>query len=326
MGTIERVLARYFSKLAATQVGEEKFQRFNVKYLAQHAKFIPKIGQLLLDAEKQIEAAGYHIPHEIQVLITGRGAAHAAALYIPQVPPTIKIAPKSYERGDLIHTLIHELGHYFHDKVVPNGFGNVAIRAKYAWAVRQTSTGEGALSDTLNRKLTRIRAQREELQKQMNPTIRKGTSVEYSTMWYWNRQTYHVKGRILGKGREKRTVDVEVSSPPEFQALINAIFHRNNVYSEDISTIVKPDPEILAKMKVLGEEEMELAKQQAAVSEEKAPDTKYEALQHDWVPTTYARKDKMEWFAELFVTDVLGHLKPEVSEWLKTVVRTGTAA
>lgn len=52
-------------------------------------------------------------------------------------------------------------------------------------------------------------------------------------------------------------------------------------------------------------------------------DDRYEAQQHEWVPTTYARKNSLEWFAELCTTMVLGHLATPVEVWLKTVIKTG---
>lgn len=321
MGTTERVLARYLSKLADTQIGEQRFGRFNLQYLQQHAKFVPKIGELFLDAERQIAAAGFQIPHEIQVLITGRGAAHALALYYAQTPPTIKVAPKAYSRGDLVHTLIHELGHYFHDKVVPNGFRNGAIGGRYRWAMGQTPTGAGSDFDATKLKVKALEAEQEVLRKDVYKFPKKGTKVEYIRDWFG--QKLQAKGTVIGKGRDKWEVLIQLEDCPLLSFFRKHNMHPNGIFSERVSTLAPADPVIMAKLEVLQKEIGQLQSQAADIAHEKAPDNLYEVQFHDWVPTTYSRKNNREWFAEMFVTRVLGHLKPEPAAWLKSVIDTG---
>lgn len=55
--------------------------------------------------------------------------------------------------------------------------------------------------------------------------------------------------------------------------------------------------------------------------------TYYKNLQSKWFPTTYAKQDFMEWFAELLTTTVMGRTKldPDVANWLDSVSHTGQA-
>ena len=330
MGLHKRIVARYVEALVPT--GEEKFGRFNVKYLAQHAKFVPNIGAILLEAEQKCASAGYPIPHEIVVVVGGQGVSKAGARYYSMTPPTMQIAAKSFGRADLIHTVIHELGHYFHDQVVSDGWHNATVIHKYMWAIRQKRTGEGSPHDVFARQVEKFEALlsdiRERRKQLYTPKgLRKGAIVEYTTMWYWNRKTYQVKGRVLGKaGRDE--INIEVLSPPEFQELVNNMYHRGNAYPEKASTFTNPDP---AQLEALNAEEKKVEQQKTDLFErdykqfgDDVPNTRYTGeLQHDWVPTTYSRTNPGEWFAEMFTTDVLGRLKPEVSEWMHSVVKTG---
>jgi len=321
MDLARRIVARYLA--AETQVGAKKFGRFNVQFLPQHASIVEPVGTLLLKAEAECAKAGFSIPHDIEVLLTGRGAAHANAIYYAQEPPTIKIAPKAYNRPDLIHTLIHELGHYFHDKVVPGGFNNRVVGARYTWSVRQTPTGEGNAVDALTRKIKALEEEHTELGKKLYSPPKKGALVEFDHRWFG--KVYHVKGRVLGKSKEdpKFKMDVEVSEPADFIAILNSVYRRPVLptHNSDLSTA---DPVIKARLTEITAETNQLVKDRHEIVQGKKHDDVYESQQHDWVPTTYARKNKLEWFAELFVTDVLGHLAKDPSDWLKSIVQKGT--
>jgi len=320
MTSAARVVARFLERLADTQVGTQKFGRFNVQYLQQHAAFVPRIGDLLLDAEKQIAAAGFQIPHEIQVLVTGRGAAHANAVYYAQVPPTIKIAPKAYGLGTLVLTLIHELGHYFHDKVVPNGFRNGAVAGRYRWAMGQETTGEGNDIDALKIKQKKIEEEQEELRKVTYKIPRKGTKVEYMRDWFG--QKYLLKGTVIGK-QGKFDVLIQLEDCPLLSFFRQHGMYPNGIMPESISRLVQPDPAVSAKLSDLEHQRQALESQAHQIAKGGKADNTYEAQFHDWVPTTYARKNNREWFAEMFVTLVRGHLKPEPAAWMKNVIETG---
>lgn len=331
----QRVAERYLlasARYALTEIGEKVFGRFKVRYLKQHEGVVDKLGSQLLEAEKAYESAGVPIVHEIQVALTGAGASHALGLYtMGSVPPTIQIAPKSYADPKLVHTLIHELGHYFHDKVVPGGIQNPAIISKHMWAVRQKPTGHGNQVDVLNRKLKSLNDRYFKLNEERSlkkPLPRKGQVFEYDP-WV-NGKQYHVKGRIVGK-RDSRTVNVEiVEAPPEYM-------ERQRIYRRGPGPLIVPEAvavltftgvneAAVAELEKVEKERHEVHEQlKSLISEGKANDDRYEVHIHDWVPTTYARKDHFEYFAEMLTTFVLGHLKPEPAEWLKSVLKTGAA-
>jgi hypothetical protein len=326
-----RVLARFLARQADSQVGAQKFGRFNVQFLQQHAKFVPRIGELLLDAERQIAAAGFPIPHEIQVLVTGRGIAHALAVYAAVVPPTIKIAPKAYGRGDLGNTLIHELGHYFHDKVVPNGFRNGAVASRYRWAIEQKPTGVGNNLDAAKLKVKTLEAEMDELRKDLYKFPRKGAVLEWVHDWFGKK--YPAKGTVLGRGNTRLLgrgawdVDVRLMDSPFLTFIREHNMYPSGVIPVHVAKLVEPDPVIAAKLAELGEELSKANSAWSAITQDKdqSHDNTYKELFHDWLPTTYSRKNNHEWFAEMFTTCVLGHLKPEPAAWLKSIIETGKA-
>ena len=307
-----------YDRTADATVGKETFGPFNVQYLPQHASFVPQIGDLLLEAAKRCAGAGYKITHDIEVLITGRGAAHALAIYYAQSPPTIKIAPKAYNRADLVHTLVHELGHYFHDKVVPGGFRNADIAAKYRWAVRQKSETEGSSLDAVRAKIVKTEAEIADFVKQIYAPPRKGTKVEFDYNWFGKKfRAVGVVGKKAGKD-----IEVELAGPPELVDLVVRTYRRP-VLPVGLGTLTTPSPADLAKLTGMRQEVTDLQRQVSEFAKGTAKDNVYEVQFHDWLPTTYSKKNVMEWFAELMVTDVLGHLKPDPSAWLKSMVNTG---
>jgi hypothetical protein len=323
----ERVVERY----AASVVLEKKFGRFKVIYLKQHEEHVDKLGALLEEAERMYAAAGVPIVHDISSVLSGRGASHAGALYtMGSVPPTIQFAPKSYEDPKLIHTVIHELGHYCHDKVVPGGINNSAIISKHMWAVRQKSTGKSNKVDILNRKMKALNEAYSRLSEEQNkrkPLPRKGQVFEYDT-WV-NGVQYHVKGRIVGKA-DSRTVNVEVIDAPEAYIKRQQIYRRGPgplivPESVDSLTYAGKDEAKEAELKKVEEERHTVYVELSSLIKSGEGRSDYKTHLHDWVPTNYARKNHMEYFAEMMTTYILGHLKPEPSEWLKSVVKTGKA-
>lgn len=324
-----RVAAAYTARTAATQILEKQFGRFKLKYLPQHAAYADPTGALLVEAEKKYVSAGIPIRDDIVVALYGRGASHASAVYhMGSSPPAIQVAPKAFEDANLIHTLIHELGHYYHDKVVPGGEHNPEVIHRYSWATRQRRTQEGGTLDVLNRRRLQLDKRYLELQDEINvrkPLPRKGQPFEWDP-WVRGHQ-YHVKGRIVGK-EDSRTVKVEILEAPEEYLAYQSVYRRGPG-----PLIV---PEAIAVITYLGKDEAkekELKQVEQARTEVyneiqavvKQHHDRYEVQLHDWVPTTYARKNQFEWFAEMVTTFVLGHLKPEPSEWLLSVVKTGEA-
>lgn len=323
----EQVSYSYDRTAKANDFGEKQFGSFTVRYLKQHEPFADPIGKVLLEAEKMYAAAGVRIPDNIRVALDGRQAGKNRAWYWPgSSPPIFYVAPKAFSEANLLHTVIHELGHYFHDKVVPGGMGNQEVRARYAWAVRQKKTQEGGRVDVLERKARALNKRYIELQDEINlrkPLPRKGEVFEFDD-WF-NGTQYHVKGRMVGK-RDSRTVLVELIEATEKYVRFQSVNQRGPgplIFPTDIRSLTYAGKDE-AKVKELAEVEKERAEIFAELKAgENKPDDRYEVQHHDWLPTTYARKNNDEYFAEMMTTFVLGHLKPDPSRWLLSIVKTG---
>jgi hypothetical protein len=314
---------------AAVQFNEEQFGRFKVRYIKQHAEHLEEVGKLLLESEQKYQAAGVPLQDNILVALYGGGiGSHAAAVYhMGSSPPAIQVAPKAYEDASFLHTLIHELAHYYHDKVVPGGQNNVEVMTRFMWAMRQKRTQAGGSRDVLKRRLDVLNKRYKELEETQyihRPLPRKGTVVEYDT--WSNGVQYHIKGKIVGK--KGRDVLIEIIEAPEKYLLRSSMYRRGPgplVVPESASTLtyVGKDEAKERELKEVEKERHEVY--ETLKGEISKPDDRYEVQLHDWVPTTYSRKNHMEWFAELLTTFVLGHLKEEPSKWLLSVIKTGKA-
>lgn len=322
----ERVAERY----AAAEIGEQMFGRFKLRYLKQHEAHVEKLGGLLLEADKKYASAGVPIVHEIQAVLSGTGPAarNMAVYHMGSVPPTMQFAPKSFNDPNLLLTVIHELGHYFHDKVVPDGAGNREIILRHYWAKRQTSERAGGKTDSLTREIKlleqKIEAARAALRSK--PVPRKGQPVEWDE-WI-NGTKYHIKGKSLGKrGTREIAVEIIEAVPGSWLAW------RANPNRKPGPIVVPIDVRAFTSTAPTDAQRAELEKmdhelatlQNERTQAYKEPDDRYEVQLHDWLPTSYARKDKYEYFAEMLTALVLGHLKPEPAEWVKSVLKTGKA-
>ena len=323
----------YDRQAKANDFVEQQLGAFTFRFLKQHEPFAEKTGQILLEAEKKYNASGLSIPHKVLVALYGKGAAHAKAAYWPgSNPPTFQVAPKAFEDVNLLHVMIHELGHYFHDKVVPGGMGNDEVRRRYSWAIRQKRTQGGGLIDVLTHRAKALDKRYFELQETVNlrkPLPRKGQIFEFDE--WLNGVQYHIKGRSLGK-HDSRNLSVEILEAPqkylEFQSSWQRLTARPGaglIVPVNISSLTYAGKDE-AKEKELAEVEAERTGVYAELKKAIAqPDDRYEVQQHDWVPTTYSRKNNVEWFAEMMTTYILGHLKPDPTRWLLSVVKTGEA-
>lgn len=324
-----RVVARFYVRQADTQFNDKQFGRFTVRYIPQHEEYVDGTGALLLEAEKKYASAGVPIKDNILVALYGRGTAHAQAVYhMGSSPPSIQVSPKAYQDLNLVHTLIHELAHYYHDKVVPGSGQNHTILMKFMWAVRQRRTQEGGARDVLNRKLDGLNKKYLELQeaKYVRKALpRKGQVFEFDK--WLNGAQYHLKGRIVGKSGRFVRVEI-VDGPPEYIERERRMMPRSPpgtplVIQETVDSLTYAGVDE-AKAKELAE--VEAARHQVyeeLQATKDRTDDRYEVQLHDWVPTTYSRKNQFEWFAELLTTHVLGHLKPAPTEWLMSVIKTG---
>jgi hypothetical protein len=321
-----RVVARYLAAVAP--MAEQKFGRFNVIYPKQHAAFVQPTGELLLEVEKKYQAAGIPLAHNIRVALYGKtvGRSNLAHYIIGSNPPLVEVAPKSFADVNLVHTLIHELGHYVQDKMV--GMHSQTVLLKFMWAMRQKRTQEGGKRDVLTRQLKILNKQYLQLEEEKyirKPLPRKGEVFEFDP-WI-NGAQYHVKGKIVGKKGPSALVEV-IDAPEGYlkhQSVYRHMYTRGPelVVPVDIKslTFAGVDPAKEAELKKVVEERHQVYEKLKSTDGE--VDDRYQVQQHEWVPTTYSRKDQYEWFAELVTTLVLGHLKPEPKAWLLSVIETG---
>lgn len=302
---------------------------FVMEYLPAHLKAVEPIAGIVHKAIEMYKASGIPIQHKVLVRLHGRGAAHADALYWPKSHPALMaIAPKAYKDPILFKTVIHEFGHYTHDKIVPGGMGNSEIRLRYYWALKQKATGEGPQLDVLRKKIKVIEDQIKDLDAKrliLKPMPRKGEEFEFD---HWsNGVKLHFKGRIVGKSGGN--VRVEILNPEVIP------FNQSGYYPKLLGkvTLTVPaksllfqgiDPTVDRQIAELTKERNDLIAEARGLARTEQDD-RYESQRHEWAPTQYSRKNSHEWFAELCTTYVLGHLKSPVDKWLLSVIRTGEA-
>jgi hypothetical protein len=325
MVTSSRVVARYLE--AETQLLVRDEGQFILEYLPKHAEVVEPIVEKVHKAIAMYQSAGLPVKHKFLARLHGRGAAHADALYWEHTnPPLMVIAPKAYRDPILVKTIVHELGHYTHDKVVPGGMSNYEVKRRYSWALRQKATGEGPQLDVLKRKMFKIEQEIKVLEEDQyirRSLPRKGAEFDF-TFWD-NGKAHTLTGRIVGKSGQK--VDVEVLKAPPLRILdVYRKLNGHPVIDRSVSelTYEGTKPGYAERIKEMTAQRHELYEASNAIARTEKHDT-YEAQRHEWVPTAYSRKNVLEWFAELCTTYVLGHLKKPVDDWLISVIRTGEA-
>ena len=321
-----RVAARV---LADTELQVRDEGTFVLEYLPKHAPAVESIAKTVHKAMGMYQAAGIPVQHKVLVRLHGKGAAHVNALYrLHQNPPLMVIAPKAYQDPILFKTVIHEFGHYFHDKVVPGGVRNQAVSSKYMWALRQQATGEGPQRDVLVKKLKLVEDQIKKLEEEkyiLKPMPRKGEVFDFD-QWS-NGVQLHFKGRIIGKSGAN--VRIEILNPEVIP------FNQSGYYPKLLGKVTTDvpvksllfkgyDTEVEGRIAELNSERQTIHQSLQSISRTEKDD-RYEVQRSDWAPTQYSRKNVMEWFAELCTTYVLGHLKKPVEEWLLSVIKTGEA-
>lgn len=319
----QRVAGRFLTAMAERTLKQRDEGDFLLEYLPTHAAAVDVVATRVREAIKAYEQRGIRFKHKISVQLHGGGqAARNNAVYlVGQNPPVIKIAPKAYKNPDLLHTVIHEFGHYVHDKLA-GGLGNRVILDKYRWAMGQKSTGAGSSLDVLDRRMKQIRAEYAALEKTLKQGVpRKGQLYEYDG-YDGGGPLRHFKVRILDKAGKRVTCEVLEMTPDHPRVKFYPKTPDGNpiMETDSVSMTYHSNPAIKAQMAKLNEEEMSITNQRITLIQG-GDDSAYEAQRHEWAPTNYSRANEVEWFAELCTTHVLGHLKPEPAEWLLAQIR-----
>ncbi len=326
MLSASRVAARF---IAETQLAVQDEGRFILEYLPKHSEAVGPIIEKVHKAIDTYRKSGIEIQHKVLVRLHGKGASKADALYWNgSNPPLIVIAPKAYRDPILVKTIIHEFGHYLHDKVVPGGTGNPTIKSRYVWALRQKATGEGPKKDVIIKRIKDLEADLRDLDGKrliLKPIPKKGEPFEFD---HWvSGAKLHLKGKIIRKSGDK--VTLEVLNPEVIPFNISGYFpkRRGVVTIEESAKSLFFTGVNLEVEKAIKEKTAERSQLYAELNgiTRTEQDDRYESQRHEWAPTKYSRTNYMEWFAELCTTLALGHLKDPVDRWLLSVIRTGGA-
>jgi hypothetical protein len=326
MNLAARVAARF---IADTQLMVHDEQRFVLDYLPKHAIAVDAIVTKVNQAMDMYQAAGIRLQHKVLVRLHGKGAAHADALYwFHSNPPLIVIAPKAYRDPILVKTLVHEFGHYLHDKVVPGGIQNQEVVRRFFWAMRQKATGAGPRLDVVRKRIKVLEAELDRLADAkyiLKPLPKKGQVFEFDK-WVQG-QKLRFKGKIIKKSGPD--VVIEVMNPEVIPFSASGYYPKKNgvlLITESIKSLLFDgyDPKVEAEIVKLEGERTKLYEEAKEIARSEKDD-RYETQRSDWAPTQYSRKNTEEWFAELCTTYVLGHLKKPVAEWLLSVTKTGQA-
>jgi len=265
--------------------------------LPRHTEVVADVAVKVAQAIKLCVSAGIPIKDKLRVDLSGKGVSTTAlATYTTgSNPPTVVVTPAAYKRSDLIQTLVHELGHYVHDRVVPGGDGNREITGRFNWAMSQVKA----------------------------TTPRKGKPFEFMYRGGWlgyshGNRGYPMTGKIIGKGRAGVRVQI-LKYPAE---ILNDPKLSFDFLSPEKTPLASPTIELdLDKLLYSGRQT-----QKRHSDDHGRRISEYGDHQHDWVPTSYSRKNRDEWFAEMVTTFVLGHLAKEPSSWMASVLKTGKAA
>lgn len=277
-----------------TRLSAANVEKDEGDFIIYHA---PQINQEVVDdivtrvhtAIDQYRSSGLPLNDKLRIELkrVGGGSITLADYSPGSNPPTIGITSKAYKRKDLVSVIIHELGHYVHDKVVPGGKKNEEIQSRYSWALGEVQAAPP----------------------------RKGEAFEFQYRGGWldyshSNKAYPMTGEIIGKGRGKNVRVMILKYPSEIldDPKLGLSFREHD-----------------GKPKTRPVIELDLDKLLYKGKQVEKSDRSYEGHQHDWVPTSYSKSNSNEWFAELVATFVLGHLLEAPASWLVSVIKTGEA-
>ena len=273
-------------------------EHFRVIFSPTYAKTFPDAKAELLHVAGLYAKAGLPLSGQCSILL-GKSAARDSAYHRAQ--RAIQLNPEH----DGISTMIHEIAHWQHD--VGPGFGDRDIIDKYRLAMSEKHDTDSKPYDKMVARQAIVRKESKELDKVMaTPQCRRGatfTAVVGGVSWDYV---------VLRRNDKEVTVrKTPTSGGASVEETLRG-YDVNPLFVEDWSDAVKKSRDLFEEDNRLVQEINQLYK--------KLDDT-YNGTLSDWLPTEYAKKNEMEWFAEL-VTTMLLHptkLTPEVQGWLKAV-------
>lgn len=333
--SIEAVALRWAVQAPRITPGSKKIDHngFHV-ILAPRDLGLEELSLALLDrVARDYQAAGFPLRKQVNVLVQGVKGANRSMFY--RGYNLIQLLPRPMAReSDFYHTVVHEIAHWYHFNQVAGAFGNPVIKAKYIESVRGAAkvdlTQVGNPLDRLRAKRKILEVKREEATKAM--ALKRGMIVKIPGMVnpFQGNEPYVREYKVLAAPGAK-TTRVELLNPSSWDLDLavkqgwklpllrdehTGNLRRHVATPEQLEALSAVDRELAAVDKERNDIVVDLHS-----GGKRMPDTRYEELQTDWVPTTYAKQNEREWFAELMCVAILkpGAMKPQVLEWLKTV-------
>ena len=288
---------------------------FEVTYLPKYEDLIPGLLDGLEKAENSFRKVGLPLRGVIPIRVKGKAFGNNRSFYMNLEGGFIQLVPQNLRSADNFRTIIHEIAHYWHNHFVPGGFGNGAIRSRFNEVWRTEDTG-GSAYDRIQ---SQIALQKKKLQQIAKQALRAGATFEELGQEGWSGpKTYLRQYRVVRVEGQK--VLCEILNPSEWDKSIRKEgpwydtmpLHR---VAQMVSSDYKEEYAVF----------MDLLNQSNEVANDPTKNNRYQDLSSIWVPTTYAKENHKEWFAELITTAVLDPnvLQPFVTDWLMSVAKTG---
>ena len=299
--------------------------RFLVWYLPKYADGL----QTVLDGLKAAEAlylrAGYRLPDKIPVIMAARGWGSQRSMFTSAAGGYIQMVPSAFADKANFSTFLHELAHYLHFFGLRGGFNNQALVSQFVAMKKEKPTNTGG--NGIERAKDGIKAAEREYTKVL-ASIRPGMKLQVllpNGIGFNAVETVRPVRVVekTGRGFNVRVV-MEFLEPTPDETAMGV---RGNTLPIHVFVKHVADPG-LATAFAAAESKRDAAMAAYNESLTQVTDTsRYSDPRSKWFPTDYSKENTQEWFAELVTTRLLvpGSLDPEVTEWLDTVVKTGTA-
>lgn len=334
LASIEAVALRWAVQAPRVSPGSKKvdLQNFQIIIAEVALEQEAEVLALLTRVARDYQSAGYPLKKRVNVLVQGVKGTNRSRFYGDGYN-LIQLLPKTRSKEpDYYHTVVHELAHWYHFNQVPGGFHNPEILTKFSESVRGAarvdSTTVGTPLDRVKALHGRLTARKERLETASNPKRGDVISIPGKLNPFVGNEPYIRQHKVL-KAPGKKTTMTELLNPSPWDLQVwTQAGRKPPVLREEVTHSLRHHhltPEIRAELKELDVEIAKVAQEwrdlHKGLGENRFEETRYEDQITDWVPTTYAKQNEREWFAEVMTAAILkpGAMKPQVHEWLKAV-------
>ena len=332
--SIEAVALRWAVQAPRVTPGSKKLDHLGFQVIISEAALEQEaeVLALLTRVARDYQSAGYPLKKRVNVLVQGVKGTNRSRFYgdgynlIQLLPKTLSKEPDYY------HTVVHELAHWYHFNQVAGGFHNPEIVTKFSESVRAAlkvdSTTVGTPLDRVKALHARLEQRKDKLLVASNPKRGDVISVPGKLNPFVGNEPYTRQYKVL-KAPGKKTTMTELLNPSPWDLQVwTQAGRKPPVLREEVTHSLRHHhmtPEIRAELKELDVEIAKVTQEWRdlvkGLGTSRFEETRYEDQVTDWVPTTYAKENHKEWFAEVMTAAILkpGSMKPHVLEWLKTV-------